>query len=79
MKEHELLEQISKKMSALISLSLMKKSDKMTNIEAIEILLRFGLSNQDIANILGTTKPTIEVLKSRIKKGKKGRSKSNAS
>lgn len=71
MKEQELLEQISKKLSALIALSFMKDVEKMTNADGVEILGRFGLSNQDIANILGTTKPTVEVLKSRIKSKKK--------
>lgn len=71
MKEQELLEQISKKLSALIALSFMKDVEKMTNADGVEILGRFGLSNQDIADILGTTKPTVEVLKSRIKSKKK--------
>lgn len=68
MKEQELLEQISKKLSALIALSFMKNVEKMTNVEGVKMLVRFGLSNQDIADILGTTKGTIEVIKSRIKK-----------
>lgn len=71
MKEQELLEQISKKLSAFIALSFMKDVEKMTNADGVEILGRFGLSNQDIADILGTTKPTVEVLKSRIKSKKK--------
>ena len=71
MKEQELLEQISKKLSALIALSFMKDVEKMTNADGVEILGRFGLSNQDIADILGTTKPTVEVIKSRIKAKKK--------
>jgi DNA-binding NarL/FixJ family response regulator len=69
--DQELLEQISKKLSALIAVSLTKDAEKMTNAKRVEILGRFGLYNQDIADILGTTKPTIEVLKSRIKRGNK--------
>jgi len=70
-KEQELLEQISRKLSALIALSFTKDVQKATSADGVEILGRFGLSNQDIADILGTTKPTIEVLKSRIKSKKK--------
>jgi len=70
MKEHELFEQISNKLSALIALLIMNRSDKMTSLEGTKILSRFGLNNQDIANIFDTTKPTIQVLKSRIKKNR---------
>lgn len=70
-KNQELLEQVSKKLSALIALSFMKDVEKMRNADGVKLLVRFGLSNQDIADILGTTKPTVEVLKSRIKKNKK--------
>lgn len=70
-KDQELLELISKKLSALIALSFMRDIEKITNADGVRILGRFGLSNQDIADILGTTKPTVEVLKSRIKSKKK--------
>lgn len=66
-----LLEQISKKLSALISLSLMEDIKNMTNEKGVEILDRFDLSNQDMADILQTTRSTVEVLKSRIKSKKK--------
>ena len=68
MEDRELLEQISKKLSVLIATVFAKDAGKMTNIEGVEMLGRFGLTNQDVADILGTTKPTVEVLKSRIKK-----------
>lgn len=71
MKEQELLEQISKKLGALIALSFMRDIEKMTNADGVKLLVRFGLSNQDIADILGTTKGTVEVLKSRAIKTKK--------
>jgi len=71
MEDRELLEQISKKLSVLIATVFAKDAGKMTNIEGVEMLGRFGLTNQDVADILGTTKPTVEVLKSRIKKNKK--------
>ena len=71
MKEQELLEQISKKLSALIAMSFVKDVEKMTAADGVKLFTRFGLSNQDIADILGTSKPTVEVLKSRIKSKKK--------
>jgi len=71
MKDQELFEQISKKLSILIALSFVKEVNKMTAEEGIKLLKRFGLSNQDMADILGTTKPTVEVLKSRIKNKRK--------
>ena len=71
MKDQELLEQISRKLSALISVLFIKDGEKMTSADRIIMLGRFDLSNQDIADILGTTKPTVEVLKSRIKRGMK--------
>ena len=71
MKEQELLEQISKKISALIALSFVKDIAKMTISDGERLLRRFGLSNQEIADLLGTTKRTIEVMKSRDQKNKK--------
>ena len=71
MKDQELLEQISKKLSALIALTFSRDVEGLNTADGVKILGRFNLSNQDIADILGTTKPTVEVLKSRIKKNKK--------
>jgi len=71
MKDQELLEQISKKLNTLIALSFVKETEKMTIAAGVELLARFGLSDQDIATILGTTKGTVQVLKSRITKAKK--------
>jgi DNA-binding CsgD family transcriptional regulator len=71
MKEQELLEQISKKLSALTALAFVKEPEKMTAEQGVKLLIRFGLSNQEMADILGTTKGTIEVLKSRVGKSKK--------
>ncbi len=71
MKDQELLEQISKKLSALLALSFIEESEKMTAEEGVKLLTRFGLNNQEMADILGTTKPTVEVMKSRIKSKKK--------
>lgn len=66
-----LLEQISKKLSVLIALSFKNDTQNLSNSERIIILGRFGLNNQDIADILGTTKGTVEVQKSRANKSRK--------
>lgn len=65
------IEQISKKLNTLIALCFLKDSQKLNTADGVKMLSRFGLINQDIADILGTTKPTVEVLKSRIKSNKK--------
>ncbi|MDO8655334.1 MAG: hypothetical protein Q7R48_02850 [bacterium] len=66
--KQELFEQISKKLSVLIALSFVENLADKTAEDSIKILGRFGLNNQDIADMLGVKKTTIEVLKSRIKK-----------
>ncbi len=71
MNDQEMLQQISSKLSALIAISLYNESKKMSVADGERLLRRFGLDNQSIANILGTTKRTIEVLKSRNQKGGK--------
>jgi len=69
--DKELLEQISKKLSVLIALILVSEPEKRTLSEKVELFSRLKLSNNEIAEILGTTKGTIEVVKSRITKNKK--------
>lgn len=71
MNESELLNQISKKLSALLAISLLEGSSKMTTASGERLLRRFELTNQDIADILGTTRRTIEVMKSRAKQERK--------
>lgn len=71
MTNEEILNQISKKMNAFIALMLMNDVQKMTKSDKVKLLLRFELSNQDIANILDTTRGTVEVTKSRFVKNKK--------
>lgn len=71
MDDKEILKQISKKMNALIAVSFLKDVEKMTTADGVKLLLRFDLSNQEIADILGTTRGTIEVMKSRALKSKK--------
>jgi len=70
MKDQELLEQISRKMSVLIALAFGKDVRGLKTEKGVEILTRFGLDNQSVADILNTTKRTVEVIKSRIKKMK---------
>ncbi|MEK7117224.1 MAG: hypothetical protein AAB861_00425 [Patescibacteria group bacterium] len=71
MKDQETFESLSKKLSALLALYFVKEPEKMTSEQGVKLLMRFGLSNQEMADILGTTKGTIEVLKSRVSKSKK--------
>lgn len=71
MKDLEILEEISRKLSAVIALSFSNDAGDLTTADRVKLLVRFGLSNQDIANIIGTTKGTVEVLKSRAAKAKK--------
>jgi len=71
MKDQELLEQISKKLSALLALSFVGDITKMTAADGVKLLMRFELSNQDIADILGTTRRSVEVMKSRALRHKK--------
>ena len=71
MSVEELMERISSKLSAVIALSLLPKVQKKNTAEKVELLTRFGISNQEVADILGTTKGTVEVLKSRAGKKKR--------
>jgi DNA-binding CsgD family transcriptional regulator len=62
---------ISDKLSALIALAMSTEVHKKNTAEKVALLMRFDLPNQEIADILGTTKGTVEVLKSRAGKNKK--------
>jgi DNA-binding CsgD family transcriptional regulator len=65
MNDRESINQISKKLSALIALALLPEVQKKTTAEKVALLMRFDIPNQEVADILGTTKGTVEVLKSR--------------
>lgn len=67
MNEQRILEIISNKLSVLITLGLFGEEDLKLS-DRIALLARFGLSNAEIAHILGTTKGSVEVIKSRLKK-----------
>jgi DNA-binding NarL/FixJ family response regulator len=58
------------KLSILIALALQGKDDAVEVHENVVRLMRFGLTDREIAEILGTTVGTVSVTKSRIKKGK---------
>jgi DNA-binding NarL/FixJ family response regulator len=60
------LQEISQKLNILVALELSKEKKKLS--EKVKFLLDFGLTNQQIAEILGTSKGSIEVIKSRLKK-----------
>jgi DNA-binding CsgD family transcriptional regulator len=71
MNHEKAIDLLSKKMSALIALSLLPDVQKKNTAEKVELLVRFGIPNQEIADIVGTTKGTVEVLKSRATKKRK--------
>ena len=71
MKQEDVLEVISRKLSALLLVSLSPDIEKSNTAQKVEILAKIGLSNQDIADILTTSRGTVEVLKSRAKKTRK--------
>ena len=71
MTSDKVAEQISNKLSALIALAMLSDVHKKTSAEKVALLMRFGISNQEIADIVGTTKGTVEVLKSRAGKRSK--------
>jgi DNA-binding CsgD family transcriptional regulator len=68
MNDTELLTTISNKLNALLFVLLTQEAHKKTNAEKVAFLARLGITNQDIADIVGTTKGTVEVLKSRANK-----------
>lgn len=72
MSSEESLETISGKLSLLIRLQLLQMEDKTSRKDQVAVLSSFGLPNDDIAAILGTTKNTVEVIKSQLKRKHKG-------
>ncbi|MGH7146534.1 MAG: hypothetical protein ACREIJ_01345 [Nitrospiraceae bacterium] len=70
MDDQNLLQEISNKLSVLISLELQKDGAGGVQ-EHVERLSRLGLSGNEIAAILGTTPGTVAVAKNRIKKRRK--------
>jgi DNA-binding NarL/FixJ family response regulator len=70
MNNDELLKSISNKLSAILFVSLSSNIAKQNTAEKVAVLARLGLANQEIADVLGTTRGTVEVLKSRARKKK---------
>lgn len=66
-----ILKDISKKLSILIALSLQGEKNTVEVKDNVARLIRFGLTDNEIAEILGTTAGTISVTKVRLKKAKK--------
>jgi hypothetical protein len=71
MKNDQLLENISNKLSAVLLIMLSPDIESKNIAQKVELLTRLKLPNQEIADIVGTTKGTVGVIKSRA--GKKQR------
>ncbi len=71
MKNDQLLEVISNKLSAVLLVLLSPEIEAKNIAQKVELLARLKLPNQEVADIVGTTKGTVEVIKSRA--GKKHR------
>lgn len=67
---NDTLQQISKKLSILIALQLQGENRTVEVKENVAKFARFGLTDKEIAEILGTTPGTVSVAKARIKKAK---------
>jgi len=67
---NEILREVSKKLSILIALQLQSEDGVVEVKENVAKLTRFGLTDGEIAEILGTTPGTVSVAKARIKKSK---------
>lgn len=67
METEKLLMDISNKLSTLISLSLEKGDKKLTTKDKVRFLNRFNLTSQQIADIIGTSKNTVDVTNSNLK------------
>lgn len=68
MNTEELLKNISNRLNAVLLVLLTPEIEKKNTAQKVEVLARLGIANQDIADILSTTKGTVEVLKSRASK-----------
>ncbi len=70
MTDQDLLRQISKKLSILISLELQRDGTGSVQ-DRVALLSRFGLTTADVAEMLGTTPGTVAVAKNRVKNKRK--------
>ena len=69
----EKLEIISRKLSILIALTTKSLPDPMDTKESIKLLDGYGLSNIEIASILGMKPSAVSMAKSRMNGGKNGK------
>lgn len=67
---NDILREVSKKLSILIALQLQSEEGMVEVKENVAKLTRFGLTDGEIAEILGTTPGTVSVTRARIKKSK---------
>lgn len=72
----EILESIDAKLTALLALivrsgSVSLEGSRIANGEAVNFLAVCGLENEDIANILGSTKESVRVMRTQSKGKKK--------
>lgn len=63
MKNDQLLEVISNKLSAVLLVLLSPEIEAKNIAQKVELLARLKLPNQEVADIVGTTKGTVEVIK----------------
>lgn len=68
--KNNVLQQISTKLSILITLQLQGENKTIEVKENVARLAKFELSDNEIAEILNTTPGTVSVTKARIKKAK---------
>jgi len=69
----EELEIISRKLSILIALSIKNLPDSLDTKEGIKLLDRYGLSNGEVASILGMKPNAVSMARARMNGGKNGK------
>jgi hypothetical protein len=69
--QQELLEGIRGRLSAILAIALLPEVGNRSMGEKVKFLAKFGLSNQEIAEIAGTTAGTVGVIKSVAKRKRK--------
>lgn len=69
--DSKILESISKRLGVLIALHINDRAENVSIAEGVKLLTRFGLSPNEIAEILNTSANTVKVTRSRLKKSEK--------
>ena len=70
------LEEISKKLSILIAFIVRSLPEELDTKQSIKLLDGYGLSNTEIATILGMKPPAVSMARSRMKEKKDGKTES---